>query len=121
MKDLYVKIGQKGKDFAEIEVYVKDSKGKRDLSFYMISHTFYLEQGLVCHRENKTVWEGYLCARCHNVVFRTVASGHIEVERGKGLCGMCASDERTFNAYIGHDDKGEYVWLPDAQKHKREI
>jgi len=121
MKDLYVKIGSKAKDWAEVEVYTKESQGKKDLSFRMTTFRFSVVNGLMTYRESKTVMYGFLCAKCKDTVFRDVASGHIEVERGKGLCGMCASDERTFNAYIGYGDKGEYVWLPDAEKHKREL
>jgi len=120
MKDLYVKIGSKAKDWAEVEVYTRESQTKGDLSFRMISFRFSAVNGLMTYRQTPTTYHGFLCARCKDTVFREIASGHIEVERGKGLCGMCASDERTFNAYIGHDDKGEYVWLPDAEKHKRE-
>jgi len=121
MKDLYVKIGSKAKDWAEVEVYTKESQGKGDLSFRMVEFRFSYVNGLLVYKESQQATHGFLCAKCKDTVFRDVHSGHIEVERGKGLCGMCASDERIFKAYIGYGDKDEYVWLPDAEKHKREI
>jgi len=133
MKDLYVKIGDKAKDWAEVEVYTREGKTKGDLSFRMVSFRFSLENGLMTYREMKTVYYGFLCAKCKATVFerselkteepvvRDLHSGQIEVAKGKGLCGVCANEERIFHAFIGYDDKGEYVWLPDAQKHKREL
>lgn len=120
MKDLYVKIGSKAKDWCEVEVYTKESQGKNDLSFRMVTFRFSYVNSLMTYKESKQVEHGFLCTRCKDTVFRERASGHIEVLRGKGLCGMCASTEETFNRYIGYgemtDNKGQYVWLPDSKK-----
>lgn len=114
MKEIYVKKGSKGTDWIEVEVYTRDGTEKKDLSFKCMTIRFSVVNGLLSYQQIGPTAHGFLCANCKDQVFRESASGHIEVERGKGLCGMCASTEETFNRYIGYgemaDNKGEYVW-----------
>jgi hypothetical protein len=110
MREIYIKKGPKGTDWIEFEVYTKDSTEKRDLSFRCMTIRFSVVNRLLSYQQVGPTEEGFLCASCKDQVFRGRASGHIEVVRGKGLCGMCASTEQTFNRYIGYDDKGAYAW-----------
>ena len=116
MRQIYLKKGDKNKDWLEVEVYTIDSQGKGDLSFNCATVRFSTDKGTLAIEERGTKEQGFLCSKCKDQVFRERASGHIEVLRGKGLCGMCASTEQTFNRFIGNDDKGEYSWIPDSKE-----
>jgi len=110
MREIYLKKGSKGADWIEVEVYTRDSTEKKDLSFQCMTVRFSVVNGLLSYQQVGPTEKGFLCTSCKDQVFRGRASGHIEVDQGKGLCGMCASTEEIFNRFIGYDDKGEYSW-----------
>ena len=109
MKELVVKLGEKSKESAEVEVYMRTSK--RGFDLYTIGIYIHESSGLriLKQRVYETVHKGFMCLACGKAELSSVANGHIIVEQpDKGLCGMCASTEEIFNKFIDYDKSGEY-------------
>jgi hypothetical protein len=114
MKDLYVKIGSKGKDWCEVEVFLKLPQAKHSLAFRMVTIRYSNLNGIMTSQEIGEARLGFLCSECKTTVFSDTHDGHCEYDEGHGLCAMCASTEAIFNKWFGYKDLdkegNEYVW-----------
>ena len=97
MRPLKVSLGQKGKDWQEIDIYYK--KGPQVLGLKTLQ--VYVENGELKSFWHEKEYEGLLCLHCKKPILKGTADGHMMLTEDKGLCGECAETKEIYNKYVG--------------------